>query len=98
MSRKFRSLLDSIGTFPSRVGFYTLRRTFITIGRETGLDSCVKHIAGHKERSQTDVYTAFLSPEKLVEVVKYVHDWLYDSEPGKRRRPSLIKRPEGDGA
>jgi len=35
-------------------------------------------------------------PEKLVEVVKYVHDCLYDSEPGKRRRPSLIKRPEGD--
>jgi len=50
--------------------------------------------SGHKERSQTDVYTAFLSPEKLVEVVKYVHDWLYDSEPGKRRRPSLIKRAE----
>jgi hypothetical protein len=37
-----------------------------------------------------------LPPEKLVEVVKYVHDWLYDSESGKRRRPSLIERLEGE--
>ena len=46
-------------------------------------------------RSQTAAATAFLSPEKLVEVVNYVHDWLYESEPGKRRRPSLIKRALG---
>ena len=57
----------------------------------SGLTRCLK-------RRQPRVLFWGLPPEKLLELVKYVHDWLYGSEPGKRRRPSLIKRAEGDGS
>lgn len=85
--RTFRALLDRVGVFPTGSGFYTLRRTFITIGRKTGRALCVKYIAGHVMSDITDRYDAtadnaaeVFDPNGLVEVVKYVRTWLLEHD------------------
>ena len=98
INRLFRALLDRVGSFPSGAGFYTLRRTFCTVARQTGRSLCVKYIAGHRLADITDGYdetlqnaAEVLDPAGLVEVVLHVRQWLLENN-GKATAalPSLL--------
>jgi len=87
LRRTFRNHLDKNGDYPKGAGFYTLRRTFITIGRKTGRSLCVKYIAGHAMTDITDRYDATVNnatdifdPAGLVEVSQFVRNWLLESD------------------
>ena len=92
VTRMFKQLMDSCGgDYPARTGFYSLRHTFITVGRQTGLDAYVQHIAGHKGRSITDNYTQEFSPDVLIDVCTHVRDWLFSTkETTAKQRPSML--------
>ena len=96
--RRFRNHMDKVGDFPSGAGFYTLRRTFITIGRKTGRSLCVKYIAGHAMTDISDRYDATVNnaneifdPAGLVEVSQYVRNWLLSDQGDENNQlPSML--------
>ena len=99
IKRTFRQLLDRVGDFPAGAGFYSLRRTFVTIARKTGRSLCVKYIAGHAMNDITDGYDCSLKnagevfdPAGLVEVILYVRAWLFESSTADQvaELPSLL--------
>lgn len=59
--------------------FYDLRRTFQTVGEETGDLVAVSHIMGHAPRAgdMASIYRQRVSDERLRAVVDRIHKWLY---------------------
>ena len=96
--RRFRNHMDKVGDYPRGAGFYTLRRTFITIGRKTGRSLCVKYIAGHAMTDISDRYDATVNnaneifdPAGLVEVSQFVRNWLLSDQGDENNQlPSML--------
>jgi integrase len=59
------------------LGFYALRHTFETVGGESRDQVAVNHIMGHADASMAEVYRERISDERLRDVVRVVHDWLF---------------------
>jgi len=74
--------------------FYDLRRTFQTIGEESGDLTAVQSIMGHAPASgdMSAVYRQRVSDERLRRVTEHVRDWLFsEPEESKPEKPSKPK-------
>jgi integrase len=86
ISRETGKLLRELCLKRPGLNFYTLRRTFRTIGDEARDQPAVMHIMGHAD-SDSDMratYRQFIDDDRLQAVVDHVHDWLFsraDEEP-----------------
>jgi len=76
MGREFTKTLKDLGMYRKNLGFYTIRRTFQTIGDETGFESAVKACMAHADQSRdmSARYRQTLATQKAA-VVNYVRDW-----------------------
>lgn len=76
MGREFTKALKKLGLYKKNLGFYSLRRTFQTIGDETGFESAVKACMAHAEQSRdmSARYRQELAKQKAA-VVNYVREW-----------------------
>jgi integrase len=63
------------------LGFLSLRRTFETIGSETGDDPAVSAIMGHvpKTGDMASLYRQRITDARLRKVANHVHEWLFGS-------------------
>jgi len=80
ISYEFRKLATGLGIWRTGVTtFYTLRRTFETIGATTGDQIAVSYIMGHTPASDdmSAVYRQRTFDSQLVRVVDHIHDWLH---------------------
>ncbi len=75
-----RKLLISLGLYRHRVGFYSLRHSFETIGGESRDQVAVDHIMGHARDDMASVYRERISDERLMAVVEQVRQWLNASQ------------------
>lgn len=85
ISRGIGKLLQDLGFKRDGLNFYSLRRTFRTIGDEAGDQPAVRYIMGHAD-SDNDMdatYRQFISDDRLRAVTDHVHRWLFDDERAK---------------
>ena len=70
------------------LGFYGLRRSFETIGGETGNQVAVDHVMGHAPLTSDmgAIYRQHVAESALRQVTDHVHDWLFGKAPAKPRR------------
>ena len=80
--------LKRAGISQKGLGFYGLRRSFETIGSETGNQVAVDHIMGHVPASSDmgAVYRQHVAESALRQVTEHVHDWLFGKAPAKSKR------------
>ena len=80
--------LKRAGISQKGLGFYGLRRSFETIGSETGNQVAVDHIMGHVPASSDmgAVYRQHVAESALRQVTDHVHDWLFGKAPAKSKR------------
>lgn len=87
--------MEKAGVVQSGLGFYGLRRSFETIGSETGNQVAVDHIMGHAPLSSDmgAVYRKHVADDALLQVTDYVRRWLWGGRPPglKARRRTSIK-------
>jgi integrase len=79
VSSEFRKLLKELGTYRKNVTtFYSLRRTFETIGATAGEQIAVDHIMGHiaPTNDMAAVYRQKTFDGPLMKVANHVRDWL----------------------
>ncbi len=85
IAKEMRKLCRGLGIYQTGVGFYSLRHTFVTIGRKTADIEAVKFIAGHAEDAndmsayydEDDFDKEQVDVQRLHTVTNYVHDWLF---------------------
>ena len=75
----FRRLLNRTKIARPGLGFYGLRRTFETIGSETGQQVAVNHIMGHAPPAadMSAVYRQHVGEAPLRQVTDHVRAWLF---------------------
>ena len=80
--------LKRAGISQKGLGFYGLRRSFETIGSETGNQVAVDHIMGHVPAASDmgAVYRQHVAESALRQVTDHVHDWLFGKAPAKSKR------------
>jgi integrase len=82
-----KRIMDRKGIAIRGLGFYGLRRSFETIGAETGNQVAVDHIMGHVPATSDmgAVYRQHVAESALRQVTSHVHTWLFgaasDGEP-----------------
>lgn len=78
---EMRKLLKELGIYRKNVtSFYSLRRTFETIGARTGEQVAVDHIMGHITYNMASVYRQEVADAPLKRVTNYVRKWLLGGE------------------
>lgn len=77
ISGQFGKTLRSQGLKRLGLNFYSLRRTFATVGAETGLQVAVNFIMGHVDGSIPGVYRQRVSDDQIEAVTDHVHGWLF---------------------
>lgn len=79
---EFAKVLKDLKLNGNRRAFYSLRRTFQSIGSEMKDETCVSHIMGHgpKEGDMSATYRQHVSRKNLEAVTNYVHAWLWPAE------------------
>ncbi len=79
---EFAKILKDLKLGGNRRAFYSLRRTFQSIGSETKDETCVSHIMGHgpKEGDMSATYRQHVSRKNLEAVTDYVRAWLWPPE------------------
>jgi integrase len=80
MGQEFIKVLKSLGIYKKNLGFYSIRRTFQTIGDETGFESAVKACMAHAEcsRDMSATYRQTLAKQKR-KVVQHVRKWFLEN-------------------
>jgi len=80
--------LTRAGISQKGLGFYGLRRSFETIGGETGNQVAVDHIMGHSPAASDmgAVSRQHVAESALRQVTDHVHDWLFGKAPAKSKR------------
>ncbi len=83
-----KRIMDREGITMRGLGFYGLRRSFETIGSETGNQVAVDHIMGHVPAASDmgAVYRQHVAESALRQVTDHVHDWLFGKAPAKSKR------------
>ena len=75
---RFSALLKTLGiNGRKRLGFYTLRHVFETIGGESRDQVAVNAIMGHVDSTMAGVYRERISDERLQAVTETVRTWLW---------------------
>jgi integrase len=79
IATNFKRLLVAQGIATAGLGFYGLRRSFETIGGETGHQVAVDHIMGHAPASgdMGATYRQHVAESSLRTVTDYVRRWLF---------------------
>lgn len=77
LSREFRKLLDKTGIYRRGLGFYSLRRSFETIGGDSKDQVAVDRIMGHADQSMAGIYRQYIEDDRLVAVANHVRIWLF---------------------
>jgi integrase len=77
LSLRFRKLTQAADCYRRRRGFYALRHTFETIAGGAKDQVAVDAIMGHVDATMAGHYRHGISSRRLIDVVDYVHDWLY---------------------
>jgi integrase len=82
VSSEFRKLLKRLKIYRKGVTFYSLRRTFETIGGLSGEQTAVDYIMGHIAPSDdmAAVYRQKVYNQQLVKVTEFVRQWLLDQK------------------
>ncbi len=94
VSKEMAKLLKRLGFHRDGLGFYSLRRTFETIGGESRDQIAVDAIMGHTPASDdmAAVYRQRISDDRLVGVVSFVRDWAFNnSASGESTSPAVVK-------
>ncbi|MDG2284981.1 MAG: tyrosine-type recombinase/integrase, partial [Alphaproteobacteria bacterium] len=58
-------------------GFYSLRRTFETVGGNSQDQIAVNYVMGHGDESMAAVYRQGIDDQRLIDVAEYVRQWLW---------------------
>ena len=85
LSHQFRKLLQTTGHYLPGVGFYALRHTFQTVGDGARDLVATRHIMGHADSTMGGLYREYIDDDRLIDVAKHVHAWLYASGDDRRR-------------
>jgi integrase len=88
IATSFKRLMAAQGIAIPGLGFYGLRRSFETIGGETGHQVAVDHIMGHAPASgdMGAVYRQHVAESALRSVTDYVRRWLFGSDASESTR------------
>ena len=83
IATKIKRIMDRKGISIPGLGFYGLRRSFETIGGETGNKVAVDHVMGHVPPSSDmgAVYRQHVAESALRQVTDYVRRWLWGNQP-----------------
>ena len=81
ISRQCRKILNELGLKRDRLNFYSLRRTFRTIGDEAGDQPAVNFMMGHADNDSDmgNVYRQRINDDRLEQVANYVRAWLWSN-------------------
>lgn len=98
----FKNILDVLGLKRPRIGFYTLRHVFQTIGSRTRDEQAVSAIMGHEDEHTRRFYLEEFDRTRLQGVTDYVRAWLWpelagratEKQPQKKQRSKSKSRPE----
>jgi site-specific recombinase XerD len=84
ISDAMKKAMKKAGVTQKGLGFYGLRRSFETIGAETGNQVAVDHIMGHAPltKDMGAVYRQHVAEAALRLVVDHVHTWLFGQARG----------------
>jgi integrase len=74
---RFTNLLKALGLHRERLGFYTLRHVFETIGGSAKDQVAVDCIMGHSDPSMASAYRERIEDDRLRAVVNHVRAWLW---------------------
>lgn len=77
IGNQFQKLLRRMGIKRRGVSFYAGRRTFQTIGDQSGDTLATSKIMGHVDTSMGDIYRQQFPDERLLHVSSYVRGWLF---------------------
>jgi len=82
-----KRIMDRHGITMRGLGFYGLRRSFETIGAETGNQVAVDHIMGHVPHASDmgAVYRQHVAEAALRQVTSHVREWLFGRSCSKRK-------------
>ncbi|MEI7863691.1 MAG: tyrosine-type recombinase/integrase, partial [Planctomycetota bacterium] len=82
-----KRIMDRNGITMRGLGFYGLRRSFETIGAETGNQVAVDHIMGHVPHASDmgAVYRQHVAEVALRQVTSHVREWLFGRSRSKRK-------------
>lgn len=82
-----KRIMDRHGITMRGLGFYGLRRSFETIGAETGNQVAVDHIMGHVPHASDmgAVYRQHVAEAALRQVTSHVREWLFGRSRSKRK-------------
>jgi len=83
LSAEFRKLLDATGLYRKGLGFYSIRRSFQTIGEEAG-ETATKFIMGHSDDSMSARYRQRINDDRLLAVTEHVRQWLFGAKTDKK--------------
>ncbi|MEZ6115476.1 MAG: site-specific integrase [Pirellulaceae bacterium] len=76
VSAQFRKLLVATEVYREGLGFYALRHTFATIGRQVNDDAAIRVVLGHDDPSMLERhYTHEFPKERLEAVASHVRTW-----------------------
>ncbi len=89
----FGKVLKALDLKRPRIGFYTLRHVFQTIGSRTRDEQAVSAIMGHEDQHTRRFYLEEFDGARLRDVTDYVRTWLWP-EPAKKlsEKPANPKR------
>lgn len=75
IARQFSEICDRCGV--KNLGFYSLRRTFETVAKNSGVNqSVINRIMGHESPTMDEVYNQMVFDKQLVKCANFVRDWL----------------------
>ncbi len=84
---QFRKLTETAGVARPRLGLYTLRHVFQTVGDEARDPLATAAIMGHADATMGGHYREAISDERLKRVTDHIHNWLFgDAKPATDKR------------
>ena len=83
VAKEFRKLVDDLKLHRHGVGFYGLRHAFETVGGDSRDQVAVDFIMGHIDASMAGEYRDWISDDRLKDVVKHIHKWLFATKRAK---------------
>jgi len=97
ISKETAKLLKSLGLHAPGLNFYSLRRTFETIGGGSRDQVAVDHVMGHAPGASdmAAVYRQRIDDQRLEAVASHVHDWLWPAESKDQGTTSKARRRAG---
>ncbi|MFN0198466.1 MAG: tyrosine-type recombinase/integrase [Planctomycetaceae bacterium] len=84
IGKEFAKLLKSLEIKRKGVSFYAIRHGFETVAGESRDQVAVDHIMGHARDDMASLYRESIGDDRLTDVVKTVHRWLFATEGGAK--------------